>query len=180
MESDEALYAKLKRGDLSAFDALYARYERPLFGFLFKMLGRREDAEDAFHEAFLRAARAKEADLAAQGSFRAWLFRIARNVALNARRGERRGEEAIARAPEPAAPARADEQIEGARIGQALDRAVAKLPETLAEVYHLRASGLTQEEMARVLDVPLGTLKSRVRLMIERLREELSPWIAEG
>jgi RNA polymerase sigma-70 factor (ECF subfamily) len=178
VESDETLYRKTKRGDLSAFDELYARYRRPLFGFLAKMLGRREDAEDVLHETMLRVVRTREVDLAAEGTFRAWVFRIARNAALNVVRAERYDEVKRDAAPPPPAALPADELLEGARMEQALERAVAALPAALAELYHLRASGLTLEEMARVVDVPLGTMKSRVRLLVERLRKELSPWIA--
>ena len=180
MESDEALYLKLKGGDLAAFDRLYETYKRPLFGFLVRMLGAGADAEDALHETFLRAVKAKEADLRAEGTFRAWMFRIARNVALNSVRSQKVVEATRAAAPPPPEPLLADERLDGARMERALDRAVAALPSPLAEVYHLRASGLTLEEMARVVDVPLGTMKSRVRLMIDRLREELLPWIANG
>ena len=61
---------------------------------------------------------------------------------------------------------------------RALDGAVARLPSPLSEVYHLRSSGLSYEEMAIVLGIPLGTLKSRMNQMVNVLREELKPWTA--
>ena len=179
METDEALYARLKRGDIAAFDVLYTRYKKPLFGFLLRSVRTRADAEDAFHETFMNALRAPEAAFAHEGAFRPWIFRIARNVALNRVRSGRRMEANLARAPEAAPPLGADDQLATAALHRALDRAVERLPWALAEVYHLRASGLNQEEVARVLDVPLGTLKSRIRRMVECLREELTPWIAD-
>ena len=180
METDEALYSRLKNGDVRAFDVLYARYKKPLFSFLVRCLGgSRADAEDAFHEAFMNALRAPEAEFAREGGFRPWIFRIARNVALNRIRAGRRHAENVGRAPEAQSPPSAHEALAAAQLRQALDRAVAALPWSLAEVYHLRASGLTQEEVARVLEIPLGTLKSRVRLMVERLREELLPWAVD-
>jgi RNA polymerase sigma-70 factor (ECF subfamily) len=179
VETDEALYSRLKSGDVGAFDALYARYKRPLFTFLVRSVGSRPDAEDALHETFMNAIRAPEADFATEGGFRPWIFRVARNVALNRIRTGKRYEANVARAPAPEAAPSAHEQLAAAQLRHALDRAVAALPWMLAEVYHLRASGLTQEEVARVLEIPLGTLKSRVRLMVERLREELLPWAAD-
>ena len=56
----------------------------------------------------------------------------------------------------------------------ALGEAVSRLPVPLSEVYHLRASGLSYEEMAQVLEVPVGTVKSRMHDMVKRLREEVS------
>jgi RNA polymerase sigma-70 factor (ECF subfamily) len=179
VETDESLYSRLKNGDVHAFDVLYARYKRPLYGFLVRSVGSRTDAEDAFHETFMNALRAPEAHFPHEGGFRPWIFRIARNVALNRLRQGRRHAENVARAPKAEPVPTAHEALAAAQLRQALDRAVAALPWTLAEVYHLRASGLTQEEVARVLEIPLGTLKSRVRLMVERLREELMPWAAD-
>ena len=72
-DSDEALYARLRRGELAAFDRLYERFERPLFGFLRAQLGDAAEAEDVLHEAFLAVLRAGCAP-AELRSFRAWIF----------------------------------------------------------------------------------------------------------
>ena len=58
----------------------------------------------------------------------------------------------------------------------ALEQAVARLPKTLSEVFHLRVSGLRYEEIADVLECPVGTIKSRMNQMVTQLREELRPW----
>jgi RNA polymerase sigma-70 factor (ECF subfamily) len=79
--------------------------------------------------------------------------------------------------PEPL-PASADEQLAQAQRMRALDLAVARLPPPLADVYRLRASGLSYEEMAGVLSIPLGTLKSRMHQVVHTLREDLAPWTA--
>ena len=59
-----------------------------------------------------------------------------------------------------------------------LEGAIARLPPALSEVFHLRTSGLSYEEIADVLEIPLGTLKSRMNQMVTQLREELRPWTA--
>jgi RNA polymerase sigma-70 factor (ECF subfamily) len=177
MEPDEALYARTKRGDMRAFDELYARYEARLYGFVLGILKQREEAEDVFHEAFMRALKSREVTFD-RGSFRTWIFRIAKNLAMNRLRSEQRGARALGRiVEEPSAPP-PDASLAQEQLLRALDGAVAKLPPALSEVFHLRSSGLSYEEMAEVLEIPLGTLKSRMNQMVVVLREELLPWTA--
>ena len=179
METDEALFARVRKGEMRAFDALYERYAARLYGFLSSMLRSRADAEDVFHEAFLAALEARDVDLRT-GGFRAWLYRIARNRALNVIRSKQRGERTIAaRALEQHdAPPQADERLSEREMGAALDGAIERLPPTLSEVFHLRVSGLSYEEMAQVLEIPIGTIKSRMSQMVAVLREEMKPWTA--
>ncbi len=179
MVSDEALYQRWTGGDLSAFDRLYERFERHLYGFICRQLGDRAAAEDVLHEAFLAVLRERASGREAQ-SFKAWLFQVARNLCRNRQRTEARSAralEAVARAPEPAGqdPGGA---LEAREARAALAQAVTRLPATLADVYQLRAAGLSYEEMSKVLDVPLGTVKSRMHELVGRLREEVHPWTA--
>ncbi len=179
MDSDEALYARVKRGDMVAFDDLYARYAPRLFGFLRPQLATRADAEDVLHESLLATLESDEVAFD-RGSFRTWLYRIALNLVLNRARSQTRGTIAMAkRAPGVVeAPPAADERANQGEMLRALDGAVARLPSSLSEVYHLRSSGLSYEEIAVVLGIPLGTLKSRMNTMVNVLREELKPWTA--
>ncbi|MEO6418051.1 MAG: sigma-70 family RNA polymerase sigma factor [Polyangiaceae bacterium] len=178
MESDEALFARVKLGDIVAFDRLYERYEKRLFGFLLSQLRNRADAEDVLNEAFMSALQSGDPSFEREGGFRAWLYRIARNLTLNRGRSARRGARALASLPEPAPQERADESLARHELLRALDGAVSRLPPALHEVYHLRSSGLSYEEIAVVLEVPLGTLKSRMNQMVTHLREEVEPWTA--
>jgi RNA polymerase sigma-70 factor (ECF subfamily) len=177
MESDEELYQRTRAGDMGAFDRLYERYEAPLFGFLLSFVQSREDAEELFHEAFMAVLRAKVTGFGT-GGFRAWLYRVARNAALNRIRGARRRARALTSLDEQVEVARPDRGLDERQRQRALETAVARLPRGLSEVYRLRASGLSYEEMASVLEIPLGTLKSRMHEMVLRLREELGPWTA--
>ena len=176
MESDEVLYARAKGGDMRAFDSLYARYEGCLFGFILSQLRHHADAEDVFHETFVSALKAKAVHFEGGGGFRAWIYRIARNLVVNRARSASRGARALAALPEPETPSRSDEAIADHEMRVALEEAVARLPPALSEVFHLRASGLRYEEIADVLEIPLGTLKSRMNQMVNQLREELRPW----
>lgn len=169
MESDEALYTKLLAGELAAFDRLYERYERPLFGFVRSQLGDRTEAEDVLHETFLAVLRARGLGTEVR-SFKAWLFQVARNLCLNRVRSRKRADRAL----ESAARAIIVEDAAVEHDSTALHAAVARLPAALAEVYQLRAKGLSYEELSTILDVPLGTVKSRMHEMVRRLREEMT------
>jgi RNA polymerase sigma-70 factor, ECF subfamily len=177
MDSDEALFERLIAGDMRAFDQLYDRFERPLFGFIRVQLGDAAEAEDVLHEAFMAVLRERAARKEVR-SFRAWLFQVARNLCLNRVRSRKRAGRALDAAT-PAetmggAPLPAEQAIEQRQQAEKLQRAVARLPEALAEVYRLRASGMSHDEVALVLSIPVGTVKSRVHEMVKRLREEIS------
>jgi len=178
MDSDEILYARVKQGDVSAFDELYARHAPRLFAFLRSQVPSAADAEDILHEALLSTLESREVTFD-RACFRTWLYRIARNAALNRARSRGRGDAALGNLPEePPAPA-ADEQLAHAQRMHALDVAVSRLPGALADVYHLRSSGLSYEEIAEVLNIPLGTIKSRMHQMVGALRQELGTWTAQ-
>jgi RNA polymerase sigma-70 factor (ECF subfamily) len=112
-----------------------------------------------------------------RGSFRAWIYQVLRNLCLNRRRDRRQREPPEPLSAEPPADAPdAQQLLEAGETARALARATARLSPPLAEVYDLRAAGLSYEEMAAVLDIPLGTIKSRLHETVVRLREELKPW----
>jgi RNA polymerase sigma-70 factor (ECF subfamily) len=176
-ETDESLYHRVRRGDLRAFDALYGRYETRLFGFLCHLLRSPHDAEDLFHETFLSVLRSREVTFD-RGSFAAWLYRVARNRALNHLRSGQRGAQAMRRIEAPESPPSAEHHLIE-RTGEreraaALSAAVAALPDALSELYRMRTAGLSYDEMAATLQIPLGTVKSRMNQMTSRLRRSLS------
>jgi len=178
LHSDETLFQRVRAGDIAAFDALYERYELRIFAYLRAFTGSRQDAEELLHDAFLAALKTEHAPLA-EGAFRGLLYRVARNLASNRRRSARRHARLLASAPEAApAPAGADVAIERRELQIALEDAVGRLPDSLGELYHLRSSGLSYEQIATVVEAPLGTVKSRMHQMVNVLREELKPWVA--
>lgn len=175
MQSDEALFEQLARGDVAAFDALYARHERPLFGFVLGHLGDRQEAEDVLHDAFLAVLRERRRGAPAPGCVRAWLYQVARNLCLNRLRTRQRAARAldqVVHAPAPPA-VHPEHALLDRQATAALRVAVEQLPAPLAELYRLRSGGLSYEELAQVLELPLGTVKSRMHEMVTRLREEL-------
>lgn len=173
------LLTRVRGGEIAAFDVLYERHESRLFAYLRAVLGDRRDAEEILHDAFLAALKDKEATFEREGAFRAWLYRVARNHALNRRRSTGRHDRNVAAAPRDEAfePA-ADQALESRELEEALVAALGRLPRSLGELWHLRSSGLSYEQIASVVDAPLGTVKSRMHQMVSVLREELKPWIA--
>jgi RNA polymerase sigma-70 factor, ECF subfamily len=180
-ESDERLFERLRQGETAAFDALYARYERRLFAFIRAFLDDAAEAEDVMHETFMQLI-GERAPATGELHLRAWLYQVARNACLNRLRTRRRGDVARARqaAEKPAAPPSPSQELERHEAVQALGRAVSRLPPNLRELYHLRASGLSYEAMATVLEIPLGTVKSRMHEMVATLKKEMQPWTANG
>jgi RNA polymerase sigma-70 factor (ECF subfamily) len=172
--SDEALYERLLAADLSAFDDLYERHARRLLGFIRTHLSDAAEAEDVLHDAFLTVLREGRAGRAMR-TFKPWLYQVSRNLCLNRLRSRNRGEVAAAESSHhPGGEAPHPEQALVAREAlAALQAAASRLPREMAELYRLRAAGLSYEELSGVLEVPLGTVKSRLHEMVQRLREEV-------
>jgi len=176
MDSDEALFQRLIAGDMRAFDRLYDRFARPVFGFAYVELGDAAEAEDVLHETFLAVLREREKAPTLR-SLRAWLFEVARNLCLNRVRSRKRSRRAVEVATHTQAtaapPQDAEQRLERHEQVLLLERAVARLPAPLAEVYRLRATGMSYDEVAEVLEVPVGTVKSRMHEMVKYLRQEV-------
>lgn len=178
MHSDETLFQRVRTGDLAAFDALFERYEVRLFAYLRAVSGNRQDAEELLHDAFLATLKTEQAALDG-GAFLGLLYRVARNLAFNRRRSAQRRDRMLASVSEASdEEVGADSALERRELEIALAHAVARLPEGLGELYHLRSSGLSYEQIATVIEAPLGTVKSRMHQMVNVLRQELKPWIA--
>jgi RNA polymerase sigma-70 factor (ECF subfamily) len=169
---EAALIARTCRGDQAAFGELVEQNREAVLRVCFRLLGSLEDAKDAAQEAFLQAYLGQ--DRFREGSrFSTWLYRIAVNRCLNVlRRRGPRGEPLDEALPDPRpTPDRVYAQRElGWRIGRALEKLS---PEVRAAVVLRDALGLSYSEIAEILDVPLGTVKSRISTARWTLRRYL-------
>jgi len=164
VEGDEALAGRAAAGEVAAFTELVRRHERRVRAFLAR-LTRGDGADDLAQETFLKAWRVA-ASFRGEGSYEGWLLRIAWRLFLSSRRGRR---EEAAEIPERADPAAgdADRRID---VGRALARLPAR--ERAAALLCL-GEGYSHSEAARILELPLGTLKSVVARARTALADEL-------
>ena len=183
--------ARLARGEDSALADLYRRWAKPLMGFLYGMCRDRALSEDMVQEVFLKVWRAAPR-YEPRARFSTWLFQIARNHWLNVREKAMRRPAGVSLDPvgqgdgDPAA--RLVESLDsGTRtperkaldreLGERIRAAVERLPERLREVWMLGAAqGLPYQEVAEILDIPVGTVKSRMFQAVRSLRAELEPY----
>lgn len=173
---DEQLIAEVARGDRRAFEALYDRYSSAVFGLALRMLGNREQAEEAVQEIFWRIwQRAQSFD--PNRSFAPWLFGIAHNYSIDELRRRRVRPQPVYEDDEhPILSAIPDDTDVGATalLGEqrriVLD-ALQELPNEQRQALELAYfGGLTQQEIADRLGNPLGTVKTRMRLGLQKLR----------
>jgi RNA polymerase sigma-70 factor (ECF subfamily) len=156
---------------------MFDRYAGPLLGYLAGMTGDRSSAEDIVQETMIRVFRNIDR-YQERGSFRAWVYRIATNLALTEiRRARFRAPmtpEAVGEIPDGREPS-VEESIERSETGRTLRRAIAALPEEQRAVVLLRVRrGLALREIARALSVPEGTVKSRLHHAVRSLRARMN------
>lgn len=171
--SDAELMRRTQRGDPAAFAQLVRRWQPKMGRFLARLAGPAADASDLCQELFLKLYLARDRYREA-GTFSAWLYRLALNLARDAQRRGRRWPRLLEAADEGPSqwptdePQRQEEQ-------EQLAAALADLPEPQREVVVLRLfEEMNFEAMARLLGTPATTLKSRFAAALVRLKERLS------
>ncbi len=187
--SDEKLIDKCRQGDSAAFDALIKRYERPIYHLAYRLSGNYDDAHDIAAETFLRIYRAI-------GTFQcaitlpAWINRIVANVFYDTRRHahrhpsvsldalvEKTGDSLMNSDSSPiSSPESHAEENERKQI---LGDAINALPDyqrTMVTLFH--SEGRTYEEIADIMAIPVGTVKSRLNRARLALRERLTPMMS--
>ena len=180
--ADEEVMHLVQQGNPRAFELLYDRHGGAAFSLAYRMMGNRSAAEDVAQEAFLSIWRSRLRYQAERGSVRTWILGIVhhrgidalrRNVVQNRRRVDVEGIEEKHQAPELT-------EVEAARRDEArsVRSALDSLPEDQSRVIELAYfGGFSQSQIAEMLEMPIGTVKGRMRLGLEKLRRAL---VAKG
>ena len=170
--TDEELLERVGRRDHDAFEALYKRYSRSVLGLALRRLGDRGRAEDALQETFTAIWRAARTYKPERGKAAPWLFAVARNSISD--RGRARREPPAEAPDEPTVEAGPDERAEQSWLSWRVHGALETLPANERELIELAYwSGLSQSEIAALVGIPLGTVKTRTRSALARLADEL-------
>lgn len=174
--NSDLLLRRFRAGDEAAFAAIFDGWSGSVFRLAARILQNDADAEEVVEETFWQAWRNREQFDAGRGSLTAWLLAIARSRALDRRRAGARRPEMSAEGPEldripvesPGDPAELQETA--ARVQTALGELGREQREVIEAAYF---GGLTQTEIAERLAIPLGTVKTRIRLGLARLSDAL-------
>jgi RNA polymerase sigma-70 factor (ECF subfamily) len=186
---DQKLVARVQKGDKTAFDLLVRKYQHKIAKLVARYVRDRGEIEDVTQETFIKAFRAMRG-FRGESAFYTWLYRIAINTAKNylvsqGRRppttgieGEEGGEDFGVNLSEETTPER---NLLAAEISQTVQRAIAALPEDLRTAITLRElEGLSYDEIAEVMDCPIGTVRSRIFRAREAIDRELKPLLEES
>ena len=170
--TDAELLQRVGGGDRDAFETLYRRYARSVFGMALRRLGDRGTAEDAVQETFSSIWRSAASYRPERGPGAPWLYAVARNAIAD--RGRRRPEP-VAEVPDtPDGDPLPNERAEAEWVSWRVHRALEELPPNERQVIELAYwGGLSQSAVAEFLGIPLGTVKTRTRTGLARLASAL-------
>lgn len=176
---DYSLMQAVQRGDMVAFNSLVDRYKDRLMNVIGRMLSSAEEAEDVVQETFVRVYQHRQS-FNFQHCFSTWIYTIALNLARNELRKRKRFKFIDVTDMQGAESELAVEMKLPSRIPQVLESAIQNLPEKYRTAFMLRdIQEMPYEEVAKVLNVPLGTVKSRVNRARMMLKEVLQPRLEE-
>ena len=176
--ADEDVMQLMRRGEARAFEVIYDRHSPAAFSLAYRMMGTRSGAEDVTQEAFLSMWRSGARYDRTRGSVRTWVLGIVHHRAIDALRRatvhdrRRASDDGI----EERFEARERTEVEVARLDEASEirEALQTLPAEQCRVIELAYfGGFTQTEIATMLETPIGTVKGRMRLGLEKMRAQL-------
>ncbi len=186
---DADVAALAKQGRESAFRELVRRYERPIFSLIYRIVRDRETAEDLSQDTFIKVLNNIDRYSPAF-KLSSWLFKIANNVAIDHLRKRRLDTVSMDGSPHAATASQIEassfeiggqqetalEEMESRELGSAIERAIASLrPEYRSCIMLRHVEGRSYEEIATILDLPLGTVKTYIHRARHELREALEP-----
>jgi RNA polymerase sigma-70 factor (ECF subfamily) len=173
--ADEDLVSLAEGGDAGAFAGLYDRHSRAAYSLAYRMMGERQAAEDLVQDAFLEVWRAAGSYRAERGSVRTWILSIVHHRGIDQLRSTARRRQIVdeVEATTPTSqPSEAFSETWRNSQREQVREALRVLPPEQLKVLELAYfSGYTHKEIAELLDLPLGTVKGRMRLGLKKIRE---------
>jgi RNA polymerase sigma-70 factor (ECF subfamily) len=181
--ADEELMELVAGGDPRAFEAVYDRHGSAAFSLAYRMVGSRTVAEDVAQEAFLSIWRSRVRYQRERGSVRSWVLGIVHHRGIDALRRnqvhDRRRASAEGMEERFEAPERTDVEVARRQEADSVRAAIRELPDQQGQVIQLAYfGGFTHTQIAEMLEMPVGTVKGRMRLGLEKLRRSLTEEIA--
>lgn len=172
---DADLIGKARRGDLEAYNLLVSRWEKRVFNYLLRLTANREDALDLSQDVFLKAYQnLRKLDDASR--FAPWLFRIAHNEAYSLFRKRRPETDALPAGPAPAGVSIGGTAVLPLELSVTVAAALGRLTADQREAVILKIyQGFKFDEMARILECPVSTVKSRLYTALDILKTYLAP-----
>jgi RNA polymerase sigma-70 factor (ECF subfamily) len=184
LNDDAQLIAAARAGDSEAFGRLVERYQDRLYNSLVRVLGSAEDARDAVQEAFVQAY-LKLDTFRGSAAFYTWLYRVAFNLAMSHARKRRprtsldEAKESFGREPVDGQPTPDMHLVRREQV-QLVQTALAALGTEYRQILVLRElEGCRYDQIAEILELPIGTVRSRLFRAREQLREQLEPMLRE-
>ena len=177
-QTDEQLMSRVAAGSDAAFEELYRRYARRLKGFFFMQLGGDEElAADATHDVFLRAYEARTRYR--EGSnVSTWIFTLAYNICKNHYRSNAYEAQLLANLyAEPISEQQIEVELDAAVLDEALQQVLSELPAPLHQIFSLHyQEKLTIPQVAEIVGIPAGTVKSRLHKTMNIIRQKLKEY----
>lgn len=186
-DTDHELVKRVQKGDRRAFDLLFARYQHKIYGLVSRFVRDTQDIDDVVQEAFIKAYRALPR-FRGESAFYTWLYRIAINTAKNYLVARNRrppasdieaedaefldGGDALRETENP------ENQLARDELEVAIDSAIRSLPDDLRSAVTLREfDGLSYEQIAEIMDCPVGTVRSRIFRAREAIDVRIRPYL---
>lgn len=190
-DSDAYLVSRAMEGELPAFEKLVARYQNKIIGYSARMLGDQDEAEDVAQEVFIKAYRSLES-FRGDSLFSTWIYRIATNLCIDRIRAKKRRPQQAYSLDEPmdkdedkggreiadfsAEPTR---EVEREELRRRVREVMSEMPEKMRTILIMcDMQGMAYEEIAKVLNCPIGTVKSRLFHARADLGRRLRPYIS--
>ena len=187
-DTDKELVRRVKKGDKQAFDLLFSRYQHKILNLVSRYLRDQQDVEDVTQEAFIKAFRALPR-FRGESAFYTWLYRIAINTAKNHLVARSRrppgvdvdiedaefmdGTDVLRESESPEAALSRDE------LAEVINATLSELPDDLRSAVTLREfDGLTYEQIAEIMDCPVGTVRSRIFRAREAIDQRIEPLLS--